>query len=140
MTLTGLFSHRVRGFRALDLAALLLFLALALTVYAFKTSAGAQRTDIADIETQIRDEDRDVRLLRAKVAGLESADHLEPLAKGVGGMAPINAKQEIPAEALGEVAQSGALRAPASNAAANTVQADAQPAAPVASNQLEAAR
>src|SRR5262249_38350519 len=80
MRLSTVVPHRVRGFRVVDLAALIVFLVLALTVYAFKTSAGAERRDIADVETQIRDETRDVRLLRAEVAHLESPDRLERLA------------------------------------------------------------
>jgi len=95
MKLSGVLSRRVRGFRVLDLAALGLTLALALTVYAFKTSAGAQRTDIADVEDQIHDETRQVRLLRAEVAGLESPARVERLAKNYAEQRPVAAGQEI---------------------------------------------
>ena len=107
MKLADLVSLRVRGFRVLDLAALALFLVLALTVYAFKTSAGTQRTDIADVETQIRDETREVRLLRAKVAALETAPRIERLAASYTNQAPVSARQEIEPAALPQVAEPG---------------------------------
>ena len=44
MKLSGVLTQRVRGFRVVDIAALVVCLALALTVYAFKTSAGAAET------------------------------------------------------------------------------------------------
>ncbi|HUO11967.1 MAG TPA: cell division protein [Caulobacteraceae bacterium] len=98
----------------MDLAALVLFLALALMVYAFKTAAGSQRTDIAEIEGQIQDESRDVRLLRAKVASLESEARIEQLSGEYTNQAPVTARQEIQPGDLARIAQS---RAPAANAA-----------------------
>jgi hypothetical protein len=102
--LSGILTQRLRGFRVIDIAALVTCLALALTVYAFKTSAGAQRTDITDIESQIRDETRQVRLLRAEIAHLESPDRLERLAGQYAGQAPISARQEVTPDALPQVA------------------------------------
>jgi hypothetical protein len=107
MKLFGVLGHKVRGFRVLDLAAMAIFLALAFTVYAFKTTAGRERSDIADIEEQIRDESRQVRLLQAKVSKEESPANLERLSK-YAGQAPIDPKQEVPPEALSRLAQQGA--------------------------------
>jgi hypothetical protein len=107
MRVSGVLRQRIRGFRVVDLAALVVFLALALTVYAFKTSAGAQRADIADVEQQIRDESRRVLLLRAQVAHLEAPDRLERLARSYGGQAPVAAKQEVTPQALPQVAAGG---------------------------------
>ena len=104
MRLSGVLKQRVRGFRVVDVAALVICLALALTVYAFKTSAGAERTDISDVEDQIRDETRQVRLLRAEIAHLESPDRLERLAGQYAGQAPVTAKQEVTPDALADVA------------------------------------
>ena len=115
MRLSAVVTHRVRGFRVVDLAALIVFLALALAVYAFKTSAGVERRDIADVEGQIQDEARDVRLLRAQVAHLESPDRLERLATRYAGQAPVGVKQEVDPAALPQLAKP---EAPASNAAA----------------------
>jgi hypothetical protein len=123
MRLSSIVTHRVRGFRVVDLAALIVFLALALAVYAFKTSAGAERSDIADVETQIRDARRDVRLLRAEVAHLESPDRLERLSTRYAGQAPVNVKQEVDPAALPQLAQGA--QSPASNAASNAVAAAA---------------
>jgi hypothetical protein len=99
--------RRVRGFRILDLAAMVIFLALALTVYAFKTSAGAERTDIADVEDKIAVERHDVRLLQDQVARLENPRRLEDRAARLAGQAPIAAKQEVAPEALAQVAGPG---------------------------------
>ena len=104
MKVSAILFQRVRGFRIMDLAALVIFLALALTVYAFKTSAGAERTDISDVEDQIRDETRQVRLLRAEIAHLESPDRLERLAGQYAGQAPVTAKQEVTPDALADIA------------------------------------
>ena len=98
-----LLSGKVRGFRVLDLAAMMIFLALALAVYGFKTSAGRERTDIAGIESQIQDESRQVRLLQAEVTRLESPDRLERLATQ-SGQAPVSARQEVTPESLPTVA------------------------------------
>jgi len=117
MRAVDLLNRRVRGFRVVDLAALGLFLALALAVYAFKTAAGSQRTDIAEIETQIQDETRDVRLLRAKVASLESEARVEQLAGAYANQAPVTARQEIEPADLARVAMTPAPDAePAANA------------------------
>jgi len=104
MKLSGVLTQRIRGFRVIDVAALVIALGLALTVYAFKTSAGAERTDISDVETQIRDESRQVRLLRAEIAHLESPDRLERLAGQYAGQAPVTAKQEVTPDALADIA------------------------------------
>ena len=104
MKLSGVLTQRIRGFRVIDVAALVIALGLALTVYAFKTSAGAERTDISDVETQIRDESRQVRLLRAEIAHLESPDRLERLAGQYAGQAPVTAKQEVTPDALADLA------------------------------------
>ena len=104
MRLSGVLKQRVRGFRVVDVAALVICLALALTVYAFKTSAGAERTDISDVEAQIQGETQQVRLLRAEIAHLESPDRLERLAGQYAGQAPVSAKQEVTPDALADLA------------------------------------
>jgi len=108
MKVSSVVSGRVRGFRVLDLAALVLCLALAFTVYAFKTSAGRERTSITDVESQIRDESRQVRLLKAEVARLESPSRMERLAATYANQAPVTARQEIAPEALPDLGQTGA--------------------------------
>jgi hypothetical protein len=131
MKASDVLNRRVRGFRIIDLAALVLFLALAFTVYAFKTAAGSQRTDIAEIETQIVDETRDVRLLRAKVANLESAPRVEQLATQYANQAPVTASQEIEPGDLARIAQSGVAQASVADAANSAMAVNAvQPQTP----------
>jgi cell division protein FtsL len=129
MKLSDVMTRRVRGFRVIDLVALATVLTLALTVYAFKTSAGAERTDIADIESQIHDETRDVRLLQDQVRRLESPDRLERLARD-DGQAPVNALREVTPESLATTA----LSAAPTPAAVPTPAAAAAP--PTASNAM----
>jgi hypothetical protein len=107
MKVSAILSQRVRGFRIMDLAALVIFLALALTVYAFKTNAGAERSDIADVEDKIVAERHDVRLLQDQVTRLENPKRLEDRAVRLGHLAPIAAKQEVTPEALPQVAGPG---------------------------------
>ena len=107
MRLSGVLKQRIRGFRVVDVAALVVCLALALTVYAYKTSAAAQGADITDVESQIHDETKAVQLLRAQVAHLEAPDRLERLARTNAGQAPVSAKQEVTPQALSQVAVGG---------------------------------
>lgn len=108
MNVSSILFHRVRGFRVIDLGATVVVLALAVAVYAFKTSAGAERTDIADIEDKITDERAQVRLLQDEVSRLENPKRLEDRATRFGGLAPIAARQEVAPEALPQVAGPGA--------------------------------
>jgi hypothetical protein len=117
MKVSGLLFRRVRGFRVMDLAAMVIFLSLALAVYAFKTSAGAERSDIADVEDKIVVERHDVRLLQDEVARLENPKRLEDRAIRFDGLARIGAKQEVTPEGLPQVAGpqlvAGPVEAPA---------------------------
>jgi cell division protein FtsL len=104
MKLFGFVERRVRGFRVVDLTALAVVLALALVVYAFKTSASHQTAEIADAESQIRAESQHIRLLQAEIAHLESPDRIERLAARYLGAAPVAARQEIAPADLPKVA------------------------------------
>ena len=107
MRLFDVFGRRIRGFRVLDVAALAIVLALALTVYALKTSAGRERAEITDVETKIGIERRNIRLLTSEVARLESPDRMERLARAYAGQAPVEARQEVTAGSLPMVASPG---------------------------------
>lgn len=115
MNLSGvssLFTQRVRGFRVIDLVALIVLLALALGVYAFKTLAGAEKADIADVQTQIVSEQKRVRLLHAEIAHLEDPSRIERLSTEYLGFKPVDPKQEASIEALPQVAAQVAKPAP----------------------------
>ena len=107
MILGGVFSRRFRGFRIVDLTALVVLLSLALGVYAFKTFAGAERADIADVQRQIVQEEKRVRLLKAEIAHLEEPNRIERLSTQYLGLKPVDAKQEAAPEALSQIAEAG---------------------------------
>ncbi|HWA63701.1 MAG TPA: cell division protein FtsL [Caulobacteraceae bacterium] len=106
--MSNLFSQRVRGFRVIDLMALTVLLALALGVYAFKTFAGRERADIADVQSQIDQEQKRVRMLRAEIAHLEDPSRIERLSSQYLNMKPVDPKREATADALPQIASQGA--------------------------------
>jgi cell division protein FtsL len=107
MILADAFTTRLRGFRVIDLLALAVLLTLALGVYAFKTLAGAQSADTADLQRQIVLEQRRVRLLKAEIAHLDDPSRIERLSTQFLGMQPVDSKREATAAALPLVAASG---------------------------------
>ena len=66
MSVRGVLTHKVRGVRVVNLVALTVLLTLAVTSYAFKTLAEAQGVDTADVQSQINQEGKRIRLLRAE--------------------------------------------------------------------------
>jgi len=108
-----LFSRRVKGVRVVNLASLGCLTALVLSVYGFKTLAGREGAEIVDIDRQIVEQQRAVRLLRAEVAHLEQPRRIERLSTRYLGLQPVAARREAPAEALTEIAREGAARPPA---------------------------
>ncbi len=93
--MAGVFDRRFRGFRVVNLVAGSLLVAIVLAVYLGKTFAGRERSEIAAVEMQIRQEKIRIRLLQAEVAHLEQPRRLQSLASRGLGMAPVTAKQEI---------------------------------------------
>ncbi|MGH6985218.1 MAG: cell division protein FtsL [Caulobacteraceae bacterium] len=100
----GLVAGRVGGFRVIDLAGLGVFLILALGVYAFKTMAGAQSAETIQVERQITQEKRQVRLLRAELAQLEDPTRIERLSTSYLGMQPVTVTQETTLQGLPAIA------------------------------------
>ena len=91
----AIFTQRVRGVRVLDLMAGAVLLVLALGSYAFKTMAEAQGAGAADIQLQINQEERRIRLLKAEISHLEAPARMEGLATQYLGMAAPDARHEI---------------------------------------------
>jgi cell division protein FtsL len=108
----ALFTRRVRGFRVIDIIAVMVILVTALASYAFKTSAGAEDADASNIEAQIQDEQKRIRLLNAELAHLDDPARIEALSTQYLGLAPIAAKQEIALASLPRVAGAPAQPAP----------------------------
>lgn len=101
----ALFERRVRGFRVVHLAAVGCLAVLVLGVYGFKAGAGRESARISDVDAQIADERRHLRLLRAELAHLEQPARLERLSAAYLGMAPAGGAREAPVESLSELAR-----------------------------------
>ena len=108
----GLFQRRVRGFRVIEVIAMGLLWVTALAVYLGKTGAGGERADIAQVERDIGQEHRRLKVLRAEVAYLEQPERIERLSEQYLGLQPVAEKHETPPEALPDIARAG-LSAPA---------------------------
>ncbi len=106
-TLGGLFGRRIRGVRVVNLASLGCLTALVLGVYVCKTMAGREGAEIIDVDHQIVEEQRAVRLLRAEVAHLEQPRRIERLSTAYLGLQPVSAKREAQPDALTEIARQG---------------------------------
>lgn len=100
-----LFDRRYRGFRVVELAAGGVLCVLILGVYAFKADAGREDGKLADVDHQVQEETKRVRLLQADIARLERPDRLEHLSSAYLGLAPADAKREAPADSLADLAR-----------------------------------
>ncbi len=100
--ISRLFARRLRGFRLVDLAAFGCLLVLATGVYLSKAGAGREAGRVAEVDDQIADEGRKLRVLRAEAAHLETPARLERLSAYVG-LQPAQGRQEAPLEALGDL-------------------------------------
>jgi hypothetical protein len=101
--IAGLYNRRVRGFRVINFAAVILLVILMFGLYWAKTRASVDGAAIARIEHQIDGEKRDIRGLEARVAGLEQPDHIGPLSENYLHLAPAKTAQEITPDRLAEV-------------------------------------
>ena len=144
----SLFDQRFRGFRVVEIGAVICLLILVLAVYLNKAGAGRERARIDAVQAQIEDEQTRVRLLKAEVAHLEQPERIEAMATQYLGLAATPAKHEIPPTGLLQAIEDskkpvkkGATPAPAAPGpngaapppveAAAVVPAPAAPAAPV---------
>ena len=95
MIFGGLFTRRVRGVRLINLWGAGVLLVLVVGLYLTKTFASDERADIARTESQISDEQRQIRLLQVELSYLERPRRIEALASRYLGMAPTQPRQEI---------------------------------------------
>jgi hypothetical protein len=116
MSVLGVFDRRFRGFRVIEIGGVGVLLALILLVYLAKTIAGSESARIDSVQQQIADERNRVSLLRAEVASLEQPERLEALSGRYLGLQPVDAKHEIDAQALAQIAHAGAPTPPAGGA------------------------
>ena len=75
----GFMGRTLRGVRLVEFAALLVLLVMATGVYLAKAAAGRERADITQVQGQIDDENKRLRLLQAEVAHLEEPERLARL-------------------------------------------------------------
>jgi cell division protein FtsL len=101
------FTHRVRGFRLMDLIGIAVLVSVVLGVYLAKTIAGRERADIARIERQIDAEKTRIRLLQAEVAHLERPGRIERLSTSYLGLKPVTVTNEASLGQLAELARNG---------------------------------
>lgn len=126
------FTHRIRGFRLIDLIGVALLVTIIVGVYLAKTIAGGERADIAAIERQISGERARIRLLQAEVAHLEQPGRIERLSTGYLGLRPVSAHNEATLDQLADLARNGPPKAatPPSAVAALVDGAGAVPGVP----------
>lgn len=117
MSVLGVFDRRFRGFRVIEIGGVGVLLALILLVYLAKTIAGSESAQIDSVQQQIADERNRVSLLRAEVASLEQPERLEALSSRYLGLQPVDAKHEIDAQALAQIAHADAPTPPVPGAA-----------------------
>ena len=108
MPFAFLFEKRIRGFRVIEIAAFLCLTVLVLGVYFSKAHAGHETAEIGDVDQQIAETQRRVRLLDAELAHLEAPARIEQLSQQYLGLAPIPAKHETPDTGLMEIARQAA--------------------------------
>jgi cell division protein FtsL len=117
------FKRRFFGVRIFEVAAFACVLAMAFGVYLAKTAAGRERSRIANVERQIAEEQRKLKLLRAEVAHLEQPERLSRLSNAHLGLTPSDGTREALPETLPEIARpaEGQPQTPASAPAAVAV-------------------
>ena len=102
--MAGLYNRRVRGFRVINFAAVILLMALMFGLYWAKTRASGDGAAISRIEGQINAEKRDIRSLEAQVAQMEQPGNIGRLSQDFLHLAPEKTTQEITPDKLAEVA------------------------------------
>jgi cell division protein FtsL len=108
--IASLFHRRVRGFRIIDLIALFCLSVLVLGVYFAKAAAGRESARINEVNQNIQAEQKQLRLLRAELAHLESPARIERLSQAYLGLAPENAKHETSPDNLVELARGAGVQ------------------------------
>jgi cell division protein FtsL len=104
----GFMGRTLRGVRLVEFAAVIVLLALATGVYLAKASAGRERADINQVQAQIDDENKRLRLLQAEVAHLEEPGRLARLSAQIG-LQPTSEKRQAAPDDLAGIANAALL-------------------------------
>jgi hypothetical protein len=99
----GFLGRSLRGVRLVEFGALLVLLVMATGVYLAKAAAGRERADITQVQSQIEDEQKRLRLLQAEVAHLEEPGRMVRLS-GQLGLGPTAPKHQGSPDQLGQIA------------------------------------
>ena len=86
--------------RMLEISAFVCLVALVAWVYMAKATGADERANIRDIESDIRAEQRQIRVLRAEAAHLERPSRLEELVRAHTDLAPVEPINETRPENL----------------------------------------
>jgi len=105
-----LFERRIRGFRVVEVAALLALAVMIFWVYLAKAEAGRERYQIGEVHKQIVDEERTLKQLRAESAHLEQYQRLETLSHDYLGLQPVKPGREAEPQDLPELAREKRMR------------------------------
>ena len=89
--------------RALEIAAVVCLATLILWVYVAKAAGADERAAIRELEAEISQAQRDLRLLRAEAAHLEQPARLQALVDAHLQLQPVDAQQEASPEVLSVV-------------------------------------
>ncbi|GAA0390166.1 hypothetical protein GCM10009093_15970 [Brevundimonas terrae] len=110
--LKRLFDWRVRGVRVIELVSVVCLAAMIVSVYIVKTAAARESTEISQIEREISENAKRVRLLRAEATRLEQPARLEALSRQLG-LEPVKVQRRADEEGLAEIAAAHQPPAPA---------------------------
>ena len=104
----GFLGRSLRGVRLVEFGGLLVLLVMATGVYLAKAAAGRERADITQVQSQIDDETKRLRLLQAEVAHLEEPGRLGRLSAQLG-LAPTGPQHQAAPDELGEIARNALI-------------------------------
>jgi hypothetical protein len=100
MRAPGFLTARIRGFRIVNLLALTVLLVIALGSYALKTLAGAQDAGEVNVEDQILQEQKRIRMLQAEISTLGGPQRVAELSRQYLNLAAPDAKHDFTEDAL----------------------------------------
>jgi len=106
--LAGFMGRTLRGVRLVEFVAVIVLVAMATGVYLAKASAGRERADITQVQSQIDDENKRLRLLQAEVAHLEEPARLASLSAQIG-LGPTSEKRQASPDDLAGIANAALL-------------------------------
>lgn len=110
-SLKRLFDWRVRGVRVIELVSVVCLAAVIVSVYIVKTAAARESTEISQIEREIGENEKRVRLLRAEATRLEQPARLEALSRQLG-LEPVKVQRRADEDGLAKIAAEHQPQAP----------------------------